>query len=272
MIPETAWLSKARSLAVGMKIRVRHGNESRENMVIANAPDKWWCYCQRCHEGGVVEKDHVVLTANAGPIDTECKLPDDIKPVLASEFELPIAKFLASKNMDQLYLPELLYSEKRKRLMLRDFAGKWHGRDLTNRSPMKWMNYGNAKAVGVCLVGYPAIVVEDLFSMYKVQYATKGMGVRVVCALGTGCSSSLVYILMPAQTLVWMFDGDLAGDGGSYSGMQRMRPFVERQVRARPPEGLDPKDMSCQHIRDVVTEAVIGVDHETRTVVHTEVS
>lgn len=258
MIPETAWLSKARSLAVGMRVRVRHGNESRENMVVANAADRWWCYCQRCHEGAVVMKDHVILSAAQGPADVSTVLPDDIKPVLASEFELPVAKFLASKNMDQLYLPALFYSEKRKRLMLKDAAGKWHGRDLTGRSPMKWMNYSNAKAVGAVTVSYPAIVVEDLFSMHKLQYALKGAGVRVVCALGTGCSASLVYILMPADTIVWMFDADDAGDTGAEDGIQRMRPFVNRQVRARPPEGLDPKDMDCQSIREVIATAIKG--------------
>ena len=258
MLPQDEWLDKARRLHIGMTVRIRHGRESRENLVIGNLQDRWYAYCHKCHEGAVVQKDHVMLTQNMGPVDVEERLPDDIKPVLASEFELPIAKFLASKNMDQLYLPALFYSEKRKRLMLKDVAGKWHGRDLTGRSPMKWMNYSNAKVVGAVPMSYPAIVVEDLFSMHKVQYALKDTGVRVVCALGTGCSASLVYILMPADTIVWMFDADAAGDTGAEDGIQRMRPFVNRQVRARPPEGLDPKDMDCQSIRDCIATAVKG--------------
>lgn len=259
MLPQDEWLDQARRLHVGMTVRIRHGRETRDNLVIGNLHDRWYAYCHKCHEGGVVEKDHVLLTANAGPVDVECKLPDDIKPVLASEFELPVAKFLASKNMDQMYLDTLYYSEKRKRLLVKDRAGKWHGRDLTGRSPMKWMNYNNAKAVGTVSVSYPAIIVEDLFSLYKVAYALKHMGVQVVCALGTGCSDYLTWTLAPANVLLWFFDADAAGDSGADSGMKRMRPFVEHQARVRPPEGLDPKDMSCQHIRDVVTEAAIGV-------------
>lgn len=256
MIPETAWLSKARSLPVGMKIRVRHGNESRENMVIANAPDRWWCYCHACHEGGVVEKDHVLLTANAGPVDVECKLPDDIKPVLASEFELPVAKFLASKNMDQMYLDTLYYSEKRKRLLVKDRAGKWHGRDLTGRSPMKWMNYNNA-----AMVGQPftyTVVTEDLFSMFKTRWAMRQYpNVGVLCNLGTNASRRMVYALSQnhsVRKVAWFFDADRAGDSGAKANTLRNAPYSFEQCRPRPPEGLDPKDMTCSDIRELLVK------------------
>lgn len=201
-----------------------------------------------------------MLTQNMGPVDVEEKLPDDIKPVLASEFELPIAKFLASKNMDQLYLPALFYSEKRKRLMLKDVAGKWHGRDLTGRSPMKWMNYNNAKVVGHVPIGCTVVVVEDLFSLYKTTWALRDLnGVVIVCALGTGCSASLVNALMPAYAAMWFFDADAAGDVGYTKASQRMRPFMDRQARVRPPEGLDPKDMSCEAIRELIVSTARGV-------------
>lgn len=253
MIPEHEWLAKARSLPIGMKIRVRHLHERRENLIIANAPDRWWCYCQRCHEGGVVMKDHVIL--GAGPVDTALDVPSDIRPVRGSEFEIPIARFLATKSMDMVYLPELLYSESRKRILIRE-EQKLHGRDLTGRSPMKWMNYQSAR-----VVGWPgplgAVVVEDLFSMYKVQYSMrKAPGFGVVCALGTGCSPALVSRLCKATRIIWMQDADQAGDTGYDYGMRRMRPFVQEQHRVRPPDGLDPKDMQCSAIRESILKEI----------------
>jgi len=251
MIPEQEWLAKARQLAVGMKIRTRHLHENRENLIIANAQDRWWCYCQRCHAGGVVMKDHVVLTASAEQMEVELTLPPDIRPLRGSEFEIAVARFLSTKNMAIPYLPELHISEKRKRVLVRA-EGKWHGRDLTGRSPMKWMNYEVSR-----VVGHPGalgtVLVEDLFSKYKVEFALrKFSGYGVVCALGTGCSSPLVTRVLHSPYLIWMYDADRAGDEGFEHGRRRLRPFVQHQVRARPPEGLDPKDMDCAAIRRLI--------------------
>lgn len=256
MIPDSEWLAKAKSLTVGMRTRIMHRSESRPNLVIGNDTDKWWCYCHACHEGGVVEKDHVILLDSTGPVDTECRLPDDIQPVLASDFELPIAKFLASKNMDSMYLPELLFSEKRKRLLLRDDAGLLHGRDLTGRSPMKWMNYQGAAGIGVPFT-YTA-VTEDAFSMYKVRWAMREFSnFTAVCNLGTSASLSIVYKMAQSESLQklgWFFDADAAGDDGADQCLHRCKPFSFKQYRVRPPEGLDPKDMTCAAIRDLLVK------------------
>lgn len=260
MLPQKEWLSAAKRLAVGMTVRITHGRETRQNLVIGNLSDRWYAYCHKCHEGGVVQKDHVLLTADAGPADMEASLPPDIVPVSGSEFETSVARFLATKNMDQHYLPELFYSEKRKRLLIRDADRKWHGRDLTGRSPMKWMNYNNAKLIGRVPADCIGVVVEDAFSLYKTAWALRECkGVYVVCALGTGCSASLVNALMPAESLLWFFDADAAGDVGYTQASQRMRPFMDRQARARPPEGLDPKDMSCEAIRELIIATARGV-------------
>lgn len=201
-------------------------------------------------------KDHVILGATAGPVDMEVSLPPDIKPLRGSEFEIPVAKFLATKNMALPYLPELSYSEKRKRLLIQA-EGRWHGRDLSGRSPMKWMNYNVAHAVG-----WPgplgAVVVEDLFSKYKTEYALRKVpGLGVVCALGTGIHTSLVTRLAKSPLILWFGDGDSAGDEAFENGRRRMRPFVQhRQVRVRPPDGLDPKDMQCAEIRNALLKEV----------------
>lgn len=71
MIHEHDWLQHAKRLAVGMRLRIRHGKERRLNMTVANERDRWWCYCQACKDGGVVHKEHVLLNTAAVPIKDE---------------------------------------------------------------------------------------------------------------------------------------------------------------------------------------------------------
>lgn len=255
MIREEEWLDKAKLLAVGMRNRVFHAGERRPNLVIGNDMDKWWCYCHACHEGGIVEKSHVLL---GGPVDTApepTRLPRDIKPVHQSDFEIPIARFLADKNMSDLYLPPLFYSEERKRLLIQ-VGGVWHGRDLTGRSPQKWMNYGDATYIGGPFT-YTA-VVEDIFSMFKVRWAMRQYpNFTAMCNLGTNAGLGITYALSQSkcmQKLGWFFDADSAGDRGAHDCQKRMQPYGFEQYRVRPPEGLDPKDMTCEQIREALTK------------------
>lgn len=247
-LSEDQWLARAKQLAVGMRVRARHLSEQRDNLIIANTPDRWWCYCQRCKEGAVVMKEHVVL-GGSGVVDTRLDFPTDVQYVHDSDMEIPVARFLAKKNMDFMYLPSVYISQSRARILLRDSAGCWHGRDCSERSPMKWLNYSGARYAEVGEACGKTVVVEDLFSMYKTHYAVGG---HVVCALGTGCTASLVRMLAGEDEVVWFFDADAAGDHGFEEGRRRVRPFVQHQRRARPPEGLDPKDMTCEAIRNAV--------------------
>lgn len=249
MIPESEWLDKAKQLAVGMRTRTYHNGERRPNLAIGNDLDKWWCYCHACHEGGVVEKSHVMLGAEHNAVHDGVSLPRDIKPVYQSEFEIPIARFLADKNMSDLYLPDLYYSEERKRLMLQ-LEGKWHGRDLTGRSPQKWMNYSGATYIGHFCT-YTA-VVEDIFSRFKVRWAMRQFqNFNCVCNLGTNAQLNITYAISQhhPKKVAWFFDADPAGDDGADNCIKRNRALGISQYRVRPPEGLDPKDMTCEEIR-----------------------
>lgn len=250
MIPEEEWLDRAKRLAVGMRMRVRHRNESRVNMVIANEADRWWCYCQRCHDGGVVKKEHVMLGATVGVVEPTV-VPTDLYVPAPDSFEmLTIAKFLASKNMDLKYFPlGVMYSPSRRRIML-NVNGHTHGRDITGKSPQKWMNYSNVSTIGTSC-GH-AVIVEDLFSWHKVQYAV-GANADAVCALGTQAKYALMLSILNATRIDWFMDADAAGDEGASKGMQRMRVHTSAvQRRVRPPEGKDPKDMTIAEIRSAI--------------------
>lgn len=257
MIPEQEWLPQAKRLAIGMSMRVRHKHESRVNMKIVNDTDRWWCYCQRCHEGGVVMKEHVILGDRGSIADIDVTLPPDITRLAGTDFEIPVARFLASKEMALTYLPDLYYSASRKRLMIQ-VQNCWHGRDLTGRSAYKWMNYNHAQIVGQA-GAHACIVTEDLFSMFKTRWALRTHhNIFVMCALGTQCKDELVRHLIlwkPAKTL-WFFDADKAGDDGADAAIKRMRAFGLDQQRIRPPEGDDPKDMHCIAIEELVLKAL----------------
>lgn len=260
MLREHEWLPLAQKCAVGMHMRVRHGREGRANMTVWNERGRWRAYCQRCKDGGIVDKDHVLL---AGPVyvqdDRFVEVPKDLRPVLGSEFEDTIGRFLASKGMMFPYLPKLWISEYHKRLCLQDDAGTWHGRDITGRSNAKWLHYSKPAIVG----GFdnPTVVlVEDIFSLYKIRYALSKSAefekFGVASTLGAGCSSRAALALKNCNRIVWAYDGDHAGDDGYKSGSKRMRAFGSKQYRARPPDGLDPKDMDCESIRNLLKEAL----------------
>lgn len=253
MLPENEWLAKAKSLCVGMKERVFHRSERRPNMVVGNERDRWWAYCQACKEGAIVLKEHVILgDANtAPPPAADLTFPPDLQRLAGTDAELPVLRFLASKNMDGVYLPDLWYSPSRKRLLL-DTGYGWMGRDVTERSPQKWLTYNRQKLLGRVQPSHQAIVVEDTFSWYKVRWALcnakVGLHVSVVCALGTGIGDALTLDLSKASKIAFFFDGDAAGYKGAKAGVQRMRAFSVPSYAIHPPEGLDPKDMQCNSI------------------------
>lgn len=250
MLPEQDWLDKAKRLAIGMTVRTYHGRESRQNLTIGNLPDRWYAWCHRCHEGGVVEKDHVKLGTAPAIADTLPTFPTDSLAVYSSEYEEPIERFLASKCMSSEYLPPLMYSPTRKRILLKSDGG-WHGRDVTGKAPAKWMNYSNTQLAGS--TDKTTIVVEDLFSMFKVQWSLRGLPrMGVLCALGTQDKAALIARLMNVSRIIWFFDADRAGDDGAQRCQLRLRAFGHKQVRLRPPEGKDPKDMDCETIRQEV--------------------
>lgn len=253
-LPQDEWLPQAKRLAIGMKDRVRHLRENRPNLVISNQRDRWTAYCQKCKEGGVVMKDHVLLTGPTVVTAADLVLPRDIKPVIGSEFAETVGRFLASKGMMFPYLPKLYYSETARRMLLQDDAGKWHGRDLTGKSDRKWLNYAHAQFVGTPTVR--TAVTEDLFSMYKMRFALRDTDWSICCALGASCGPASALALKNVRQLVWAFDGDHAGDEGFKQGQKRMRVFVPKQYRFRPPEGMDPKDMNSDAIRALLEESL----------------
>ena len=188
-----------------------------------------------------------MFTGSAPPPESDVPTPPtDAVLASTSEHAERVGAFLARKGMDYMYLPPVLYSPSRKRIVL-DTEWGMLGRDVTDLHPAKWLVYSGYKVLAR-LTGVPVVVVEDAFSMYKVRYAVRG-AYDVVCALGTHVSTNLVLQLMNAPEVIWMMDGDAAGYKGAATGCKRMRAMGVPSRELCAPAELDPKDLSCTDIR-----------------------
>lgn len=249
MLQENDWLPQAKRLSIGMRMRVRHGREGRANMTVCNDTDRYWAYCQRCKDGGVVLKDHVRLGATAPAESCDLTLPYDRVPVIGSEWERPVGEFLARKNMDFLYLPPSLeFSCTRKRILVQTSQG-YMGRDITENSHQKWLTYNRQHYLQTTPSNQAqgtAVVVEDTFSWYKGQFAMPQYD--WFCALGTSLHDSLVLKLVQFDRVLIFFDGDTAGYTGAEKAWRRLRSLGVQCHSLSPPFGKDPKDMQLHEI------------------------
>jgi hypothetical protein len=161
--------------------------------------------------------------------------------------------FLASKNMDAMYLPDLWYSKSRCRVMIQHH-GAWLGRDTTERSPQKWITYNRSNHLGPIQARHNvAVVVEDPFSFFKVRWAMAGEGANVYTSLGTALSDELMLKLLKHHKRVIVFyDGDDAGYSGAARESHRLRSCGIEAVAACAGHGADPKDMTIGAIRAVL--------------------
>lgn len=224
-------------------------------MVVGHESTHYWAYCQACKQGGKVMKDHVLVTGVKAPeTSTNLSLPRDLVRVhKADQFTAEsIARFLAGKSMDMLYMPELWYSAERKRLLMHTKQG-WIGRDLTGNSPQKWLTYTAGCTYLADRIEPNVILVEDAFSWIKVQYAVSSTpNWSCACLLGTEVRPALLNTLMSrgVHSVHLMLDGDSAGRSGAKRAARLLRPFIPNIRVQCAPDGLDPKDLQLRELRE----------------------
>lgn len=258
MLDRECWLKKAQALPVGGSDRLFHGRENRPNLVIQNLSTKWVAFCQCCKEGGVVDKEHVRLDVVSPEAKrSDLSLPSDLQSsmVWPEPTTQAIAKFLASKGMDLIMLPNAYYSDRRKRLLVQTaYHPGWMGRDLTGNALEKWLTYNGQHYLLEQRSSAALIAVEDAFSFYKVIWATKSLGCSVMCALGTGMKPSIMTAMLKFNSIYFMFDGDAAGYKGATEGANRMQALGKVAYAACAPSGCDPKDLAAEHIRRLILD------------------
>lgn len=252
----------ARALPIHGRNHVRHNRESRANMVVGNDPTHYWAYCHACKASGRVNKDHVILGAAPPPDSGLLTIPTDlIQAYSQREVDISVAQFLTSKNMDHSYLPAgVMYSPSRKRLLVPIHPFMYMGRDTTGRAEQKWLTYGK-HSYGTTIATHRApttlasVVVEDTFSMYKVAYATRDMGITVYTSLGTRFSKPLQWQIVQSGDIpvIVFYDNDKAGIAGTKAEAARLRALGLRVASVLPPEsGADPKDCTIRQIQELI--------------------
>lgn len=266
------WLHHAQGIAVGQVIRVPHKGDrtDRANLIIYNHADRWSAYCMSCKLAGNLDKTHVRIVEAAPKESVLPSTPMDIEHFgdLLPNLKNQILHFLARKGMDLSYLPQVFYSESRKRLVVQTPQGVLMGRDITDASEAKWLVYGDAKYIGYPSVCRINVVTEDLFSMFKVDHALHHFDMTreytAVCSLGTGFAPPLMAHLIRGGGVVVFYDGDKAGREGAISQSKRVRAFGVPAIAAPAPEGFDPKDMTLEAIADHIKGASSGSSNSQR--------
>ena len=247
-LPHSEWLHLAKRVPIGRSERVYHGRENRPNLVVYNNEAEWSAYCHKCHKSGRVSKQYVVIGAAADAAKPVTDPPRDAVPVLRpgvfSEYDWAVGAFVVRKGVVPSMLPPLEFSCTRKRILL-NANGSLLGRDITELSKVKWVQYSGRPWFCLGPRNAPvAVLVEDTFSAYKVSYACPN--VLVVCCLGTRLHNSL-RLHVRQQCVILMFDGDSAGYAGAATARRELpgRVVLDRCA----PKGLDPKDMTIAQIR-----------------------
>lgn len=270
MLNPEEWLRQAKSLAIGSTKRIRHGRESRCNMVVGNKADRWYSYCHACHEGGVVQKESVKLEqvdAKALASLNYVALPTDLRRVSGIAMMQAMQEFLVEKHMDVMYFgtSSLWYSDMARRLVIATGNGRM-GRYLGKQSTVaKWITY-DAQTwtyAGVLPNTGKYVIVEDTFSMFKVKFALEALSptpYRVITSLGTSISRELLlFLLETASEVLVFYDGDVAGLRGGHAASQRLNSLGLRADCKTAPMHSDPKDMTLADIATTVKEAFDGI-------------
>lgn len=255
------WLHLAKRLPMGRTARYPHKGDrtQRTNLIVGHDAAKYWCYCQSCKRGAVVDKTHVSIVGARAPAEsTRLDLPKD-RTLLTDLDEFSkdtLAGFLASKNVDALMLPPLWFSESRKRLLL-DTGQGWLGRDTTETSMQKWLSFDGAMYLGHNTGADVAVAVEDPLSYYKIKWAMRSVpGFDVYCALGTTVKPVLALKIASYTRAVMFFDGDPPGWRESKLMARKLRGLGCKAIARCAPEGFDPKDMTATNIRSHLHEAI----------------
>ena len=98
------------------------------------------------------------------------------------------------------------------------------------------------------------VLTEDLLSAYKVRRAVPEY--TAVACLGTRLSTKLLERMLGSFFVIIFFDGDAAGDKGATAVAKRLRGLGLNCKAVRPPDGLDPKDLPINQIRELLCPAI----------------
>jgi len=243
---------------VGEQIRCKHPHDSgRASVVIRNTETSYSAYCHRRNTGDTVHKAHVI--PRVAPQGSEHdSIPKDLVYVetLPNHQQRQIYSYVLTKGVSPEMLPRLKWTESRKRIIFETSQGIVLGRDITDSSHCKWVDYTpnitNHSALAEVGWGSKHIVVEDLLSMFKVGYCLDLTEYSVTALLGTRLTDLHKLTILRKDKVLIFLDGDHAGKLGSFKVLRECRSIGINAKIIPTPSNKDPKDLRMQEIREMI--------------------
>ncbi|QAX92399.1 DNA primase [Providencia phage vB_PstP_PS3] len=251
------WLDKCKQLPVGTTARFRCCGSTKA-AVLFNNSDSWSMYCFRCHTSLKEFKQYQSLTEGLQQHKVT-EVPTDLKKLSeCSEYvQEAVYKFLLTKGIYPSMVPDAMFSAELKRVLFKVSAAVYMARALNQYQQPKWLQLGGR--CGFAVVGkvqdpVRIVLTEDLLSAIKIDYVQREFGegnVLAVSLLGTKLDTKLrAVIAQSGVPVLCMLDGDAAGYTGTRQIMKDLKVYT--QVKTYAEQGLDPKDLSCQKLLEVL--------------------
>lgn len=260
MLHPDEWLKEAKRLPIGRSARVYHGAEHRPNLVVRNLPDRYTCYCHRCHDGGVVLKEFVKVQAPVVAVENTLSLPSDAVALSASTQSSYLSKVVGLLHSKGLSFPTVAgynprYSPSVNRLLL-DVPGQTIGRALGS-SCSKWVRYNATTSYvaprGISVHGGRFFLCEDAFSALKAAFYLPD-GWYPIAMLGTELHKDLLTVLLTADLVLLAFDNDDAGIAGAIKATRKLRLLNISYRCEWCAVGNDPKNESSEWFTTVAAK------------------
>lgn len=256
---EAIWLKIAKSIPVGTSTRYRCCGSTKAGVAFNNA-DSWSSYCFRCHTSLKEFKQYQSLSDGLQQHKVT-EVPTDLKKLYeCSEYiQEVVYKFLLTKGIYPSMIPDAMYSTELKRVLFKVTQSVYMARALNKYQQPKWLQLGGRcqfAVMGQVLEPTKIVLTEDLLSAIKIDYVQREFGtgdVLAVSLLGTKLDTKLRAILAQSGVpVLCMLDGDTAGYTGTSRIMKDLKVYT--QVSTYAEQGLDPKDLSCQKLLEVLNE------------------
>jgi len=266
------WLDIAKSLFVGERVRVTHPQDtgSRPSVIVRNEETSYTAHCFRRNSHDYVPKERVI--PRSAPVDSALQnIPQDKTPLRETPkyVQRSIESFLITRGVTSAMFPPqaLHWSDTRKRILVQN-SGIVLGRDVTEQSPSKWVDYtpkvtNYTQAMHVFGNMRTVVLVEDSLSAYKIRHCT---GNTAVALLGTKLHDIHRNMVMRYPDVVVFMDGDFSGTMGGIQVVRDLRALGGVNYRVcTPPPGKDPKDLTYRELRELVNGPTIdkGVSGQT---------
>lgn len=264
---ESEWLDQAKLVPVGQKRRVFHGAERTRALDVWNNEDSWSAYCHRCHTSAIKYKQFLQKVDATVPVfrkwlDHKSLIGIDLLSRSFPDKYKALITMLQHKGVSLTVLADLnpRYNIADDRLVF-TFGDVELGRDCTGRSEAKWLKYHKEDSKsflylqGKNLRNNREVLVtcEDLFSAAKIRYYT---GFSTMCLLGTRFEDAkLVHILENNCAVIACGDGDSGGWDCNRLVTSRCNLHGVPYSVCPIPDGLDPKDLSPEHLNQLLKDA-----------------